>query len=610
LALSWARWKSVVFGRPLKSGELSHEQVNVLGGLSLMSPDALSSVAYGTQEILITLMPLGAAALWYSLPISAVIVLLLAFLVVSYRQIIRAYPDGGGAYVIGRDTLGYVPGLMAGAALLVDYTLTVAVSVTAGVAALIAAFPDLAPDRVPLCVAFVVVMGYVNLRGVRESAAIFALPTYLFIALVLVLVGVALVRPLPTAPTAAQYLTPPVVPGLSAFLLLRAFSSGSSALTGVEAISNGVPVFRPPSAKRARLAMLLLGLFLGSMFLGTSVVAYRYGIVMGPNTTVLQLLAARVFGRGWYFYLLALDTMGILAVAANTSFAGFPQLANIMARDKWLPRMFLTRGDRLVYQNGIIVLGLLAVVLVWAFQGDTDRLIPLYAIGVYMSFTIAQLGLVHRYLHGPKRPRLAIAVAAVGAGLTALVVLVAAVAKFTEGAWIVLLVLPLLLYLFRRIHRHYDAIADELRLTDWTEKPEPSDVVVVVPFSGINKLTLATLGYALSVGDRVLAVHVVFSDDERRAMEAKWARWNPDPRIRLVVLESQYRSVVRPVVRYLDLLAKQAGPRRLMVLVPEFVVGRFWQHLLHNQVGLLLQAHLIFRRDMVVAVVPYRLSGR
>jgi amino acid transporter len=608
--LAWVNWKSRLFGRPLKSGELSHEQVNVFGGLSLMSPDALSSVAYGTQEILITLMPLGALALWYSLPISAIIVLLLAFLVISYRQIIRAYPDGGGAYVVGRDTLGTFPGLIAGAALMVDYILTVAVSVTAGVAALIAAFPSLAPDRVALSILTILVMAYVNLRGIRESAAVFALPTYLFITMVLVMVGFGLAHPVPHAPTVRNYVTPPTVSGLTLFLLLRAFSSGSSALTGVEAISNGVPVFRPPSAKRARLAMLLLGLFLGSMFLGTSVIAFRFGIQVGPNSTVLQMLAARIFGRGWYFYLLALDTMGILAVAANTSFAGFPQLANIIARDKWLPRMFLTRGDRLVYQNGIIVLALVAIILVWVFQGDTDRLIPLYAIGVYMSFTVAQLGLAKKYLRDPAGKRPAIVIACVGAGLTAIVVVVAAVSKFSEGAWIVLLILPLLLFMFRRIHRHYDAIAEELRLTDFSLKPEPGEIVVMVPFSSINRMTLASLSYALSISDKVLAINVAFTDAERQLVEERWRRWQPDPRIRLVVVESQYRSVVRPIVRYIDLVSSQIGRQHLMVLVPEFVVGRWWQHILHNQVGILLQAHLIFRKDIVVAVVPYHLSGR
>jgi amino acid transporter len=608
--VSWQQWKTLAFGRPLKSGELSHEQLSVLGGLALMAPDALSSVAYGTQEILITLMPAGMLALWYSLPISALIVLLLAFLVISYRQLIRAYPNGGGAYIIGRDTLGPLPGLVAGAALMLDYILTVAVSVTAGVAALIAAFPSLATDRVLLSVLAILVMAFVNLRGTRESAAVFAPPTYLFIVMVLSLVAAGLFHAMPLAPAAHRYVTAPAVSGLTVFLLLRAFSSGSSALTGIEAISNGVPVFREPSAQRARTGMLLLGLFLGTMFLGTSVIAFRFGIHVGPNDTVLQLLAARLFGKGAFFYVLAIDTMAILAVAANTSFAGFPQLANIIARDKWLPRMFLTRGDRLVYQNGILILSLIAVLLVVVFGGDTDRLIPLYAIGVYVSFTVAQAGLVKKYLAEPQGRWLAIGIASLGAVLTAIVVLVAAVSKFTEGAWVVLLILPLLLYMFRRIHQHYDAIADELRMPDWSEKPEASGIVVLVPFSSINRLTLASLSYALSISDRVLAINVAFSDEEKATVEERWRRWDPDPRIRLVVLESQYRSVVRPILRYIDLVTSQIDRRQLMVLVPEFVVGRSWQHILHNQVGILLQAHLVFRRDVVVAVVPFHLSGR
>lgn len=602
--------KHLIFGRPLKTKDQEKERLNVLAGLSLLAPDALSSVAYGTEEILITLAPLGAVVLWYSLPISAVIVLLLTFLVISYRQVIKAYPSGGGAYVVGRDTLGTYPSLMAGAALLVDYILTVAVSITSGVAAVIAAFPHLAEYRIIACVLIILLMMVVNLRGVRESATLFAPATYLFIILVVILVVGGILKAGIHFPTAHTLATPPVVSGLTLILLLRAFSSGSSALTGIEALSNGVPIFKSPSAQRARVAILLLGLSLGTMFFGTSLVAFAFHIQPSATSTVLQQLASAVFGNGPFFYLLAFTTMAILAIAANASFAGFPQLANIMAKDKWVPRMFLARGDRLVYQNGIWVLGFVAILLVLLFGGNTDRLIPLYAIGVYISFTVAQLGLLKKHLQEKTGNLFSMVVAGVGAVLTAVVVVVAAVSKFTEGAWIVVVLLPLLIVLFKRIRLHYEAIADELRLPSTEIKPESHEVMIVVPFASINRMTVSTMSYALSVSDRVVAVNVAFSEAEEEVVRARWEAWNPDPRIRLVVLVSQYRSVARQLLRYIDHLKIEVGKTRLMVLIPEFVVGRFWQNLLHNQMGILLQASLVFRKDVVVAMVPFHLSGR
>lgn len=602
-----------VFGRPLKDREEEAIRVGVIAGLAVMAPDALSSVAYGTQEILIELDRAGLKALWYVLPISGVIALLLTFLVISYRQIIRAYPEGGGAYVIGRDTLGPTASLLAGAALLIDYTLTVAVSVTAGVAAVVAAFPSLAPWTVTLSVLIVAVLGLVNLRGLRESAQLFALPTYLFIVMVLVMAAVGLVEPVAHAPTWHSYVTPPLGT-VSLFVILRAFSSGSSALTGVEAISNGVPVFRNPSPGRARTTLLLLGLFLGSMFLGTSIIAYRYHIVPAANNTVLQQLAADIFGRGVYFYGLSFVTMAILAIAANTSFAGFPLLSSIMARDQWMPRMFLSRGDRLVYQNGIIILGLTAIFLIVIFQGNTTNLIPLYAIGVYMSFTIAMLSLAvktwrNRKQISPVKSWLIIAMGSVGATLTAIVVLVSLVTKFTEGAWIVAVVLPLLIVGMRRIRRHYRAVADELRVTDLSIKPVPMRVVAVVPINSINRLSIDTLSYALSLADEVIALHVVRSIEPGQQFAERWQKWDPDPRIKLAVVPTQYRSVVRPIVRYVDLVAHQNTSERTLIILPELVVSHVWEHFLHNQLALTLETSFIFRKDISVLIMPYRLKS-
>lgn len=605
-------WHALI-GRPLKDREEQSIRVGVIAGLSVLAPDALSSVAYGTQEILIELDRAGTQALWYVLPISAVIVILLTFLVTSYRQIIRSYPGGGGAYIIGRDTLGSTASLIAGAALLIDYTLTVAVSVTAGVAAVVSAFPLLAPLTVTMSVLIVAALGMVNLRGLRESARAFAVPTYLFIAMVLIMAIVGLSVHVHHAPALRMYVTPPVS-FVSLFVILRAFSSGSSALTGVEAISNGVPVFRDPSPARARMTLLLLGLFLGSMFMGTSIIAYRFHIIPSNTITVLQQLAYDIFGRGVYFYVLSFVTMAILAIAANTSFAGFPLLSSIMARDQWMPRMFLSRGDRLVYQNGVIILALTAIVLIVIFRGNTTNLIPLYAIGVYMSFTVAMLSLAvktwrNRANLSRRQTALLVSMGGVGATLTGIVVVVSLITKFTEGAWIVAVVLPLLIFAMHRTRRHYRAVADELRVTDFSVKPVRVPVLAVVPVNSINRLSIDTLSYALSLADDVVALHVVRSAEPPQQFANRWKEWAPDERIKLAVVPTQYRSVVKPIVRYVDLLAHQNPDQKTLIILPELVVGHVWEHFLHNQLSLTLETSFIFRKDISVMIMPYRLKS-
>ncbi len=607
VALSLRR---LLLGRPLRSDESGAQRIGVIGALPLLCPDALSSVAYGTQAILVVLASAGTLALWYSLPISAVIGLLLVVLVISYRQVILAYPGGGGAYVVGKETLGPVPSLVAGASLLIDYTLNIAVSAAAGVAAVIAALPMLLAWRVELCVGLVLLMTAVNLRGTRESSLAFGPPTYLFIVMVLVMVAAAMFEGKMFLHPAHPILPAPVVPGLALFVVLRAFSSGSTALTGVEAISNGVPLFKPDSVVRARATMVTLGLLLGVMFLGTSFAAFGYGIVPAAQSTVLQQLAAAIFGRGIFFYLLAFVTMGILLVSANTSFAGFPQLASLMARDGWMPRLFLTKGDRLVYQNGILVIGAAASLLLVIFQGSVIRLIPLFAIGVYIGFTITQVGLIKKHLTERSGQWPTMVAMAGGALLTATVVVVALATKFLEGAWIVALVLPAMVVTFFHIRRHYLAMNQELRLPDADLRPKRQPMVAVVPFSGISRTSQSSLSYALSISENVVAVNVAFSDEQEAQVKEAWAAWAPDPSIRLVVLRSPYRSVTAPVMAYIDRLQGEVGQGQVIVLIPEFVVGRWWQYLLHNQVGLVLQANLVFRKDVVVAMVPFRLSGR
>jgi amino acid transporter len=606
-------WRRVLFGRPLKDREETGRKVIVPQGLAVLAPDALSSVAYGTQEILIVLSTAGIGALWFSLPISGVIVLLLAFLVFNYRQIIAAYPNGGGAYIIGRDTLGPWSGVLAGTALLIDYTLTVSVSVTAGVAALVSAFPSLLPWTVPICVLFTLAIMMVNLRGIKESASLFMTPTYLFIVMVLIMAFYGVFKAVPDAKPIHQFFAPSPLAVVAPILLLRAFSSGSSALTGIEAVSNGVPIFKSPAQKRARTTLLFLGLFLGAMFLGTSIVSYRLGIVPNNQVTVLQQVADHLFGHGIYFYLMSFVTMAILAVAANTSFAGFPQLASIMARDQWMPRMFLSRGDRLVYQNGILVLGTFAILLIIIFKGNTDALIPLYAVGVYMSFTIAMASLVKkRWLEPPGQGRIStIITASLGALLTSAVVIISVVTKFTEGAWIVVIAIPLIIMSLRAVRRHYQMVADHLRLNDLDVKPESKSLVVVVPVASVNRMTMATIATALSMNPHeLIALHISTSRERSEIVERRFKTWAPDPRVQFVSIESQYRSVLRPMVRYIDHLTNLFAKGRVIVVIPELVVGRRWQNVLHNHMAFALEAILVFRREVSVTVVPYHLPGQ
>ncbi|MCY0886208.1 MAG: APC family permease [Firmicutes bacterium] len=597
-----SRW---LLGRPLRDDEAERARVGVLGGLAALAPDALSSVAYGPQALLIPLAAVSAAAQWNVLPLTAVLILLLATLTLSYRQVIARYPEGGGAYVIGRDTLGAGVGLVAGAALLVDYTLTVAVSVTAGVQALGAVWPAAAAHTVLVSILLVVLLTWINLRGIRESSRVLAPITFLFVLLVLVTAGVALAVPVPAPRAPLPASAGAAVPTL---VLLRAFSSGASALTGVEALSNGVPVFAEVAWKRARTAMALLGISLGLMLAGVAAASWRDHVQPLSSLPLLQQLAERAFGRGALYDLLSVVTLAILAVAANTSFTGFPNLTHVMAEDRWLPRMFLPKGDRLVYRNGILALSLLAALLIWLFHGNPQALIPLYAIGVYVSFTVTQLSLARVAWQAGRRAEAALP--ALGAVLTATVAVVSAIAKFLAGAWIVLVAMPLLLWMFVRIRRHYQAVADQLRLAvPPAPLPPPAPVTVLLPVAGINRMTLEALTYARSLSPTVIALHVALNGERAEVVRQRWATLNLPEDIRLMVLPSPYRSVLGPIVRYIDHYRARHPDTRLLVLIPELVPRRLWQHALHNQTGLLLQAVLAFRKDLVVASVPFPLSG-
>ncbi|BCU82458.1 amino acid permease [Polycladomyces abyssicola] len=599
--------KRLIIGRPLRTEQLQEEKLPVWKALPILSSDALSSVAYGTEQILTVLAPIGALALWYSLPISGAIIGLLTLLILSYRQIIHEYPGGGGAYIVSTDNLGWFAGLIAGASLLIDYTLTVAVSVSAGTDAITSAFPVLHKHSTLISVFFVLLIMLLNLRGLRESGTIFSFPTYLFIlgmlGLVLVGLGNVAVHGIPANVPPVTHTFPA---GLGWFLLLRAFSSGCSALTGVEAISNATPTFRKPETKNAARTLALLGLLLAMLFGGTSLLAYLYHITPSPTETVLSQIAEETFGRTLPYYYIQGTTALILILAANTAFAGFPLLASIMAKDKFMPRMFASRGDRLNYSNGIIVLALAAIGLIVAFEGEVERLIPLYAIGVFLSFTLSQTGMVVRRWkqRNPGWMR-KIAINAAGAVVSFIVLLIFAVTKFTEGAWIVVLVIPLFIFAFYQVRKHYEAVAEELRIDITADKPEKKDHVIIIPVGGISRVVRNTIAYAKTIGDDIVAIHVAFTEEDADKMEKKWEQWNPG--VRLVVTRSRYRSVNGPVLRFIDLVQERVGDNLITVLIPEFIPRRWWQRFLHNQSALWLRFLLLLRKDVIVSTVPFHL---
>jgi amino acid transporter len=600
--------KKVLVGMPLATAQARHERLSKASALAVFSSDALSSVAYATEEILLVLVLAGTAALDYSIPISVAIALLIAVVISSYRQTILAYPQGGGAYIVAKDNLGTLPALVAGAALLIDYVLTVAVSVAAGIAALTSAFPALYHFRVLLCVLCVAGIATANLRGIRESGNLFSVPTYLFVAscggmLIYGFVQWALgwERPAPPLETGGG-----MVHGVTLFLILRAFASGCAALTGVEAVSDGVPAFKPPEAKNARIVLAWLGCVLVTLFMGITFLAHHYHLSPRAEETVVSQLARRIFGGGLLYYEIQAVTMLILVLAANTSYADFPRLSYFLARDGFIPRQFGNRGDRLVFSNGILILGGMAALLLVLFRGETHLLIPLYAVGVFVSFTISQAGMVKRWLVRREpgwwwRWWLN----AAGSATTGLVMVVIAGTKFTHGAWLVVLLLPLLVMGFLMIHRHYDEVAGQLSLEGYSGPP-PIQHTVLVPVGDLHRGVVQALQYARTLSPSAKAVYVELDPEKTRRLEEKWGKWGCG--LPLVVLTSPYRSLLTPFLEYLDHLLANGENQVVTIIIPEFIPARWWQHLLHNQTALLIKGALLFRRNVVVTDVPHHLS--
>ena len=601
------RVKRLLVGTPLPTAQGRHERLGKATGLAVFASDPLSSNAYATEAILLVLIMAGPAALSYSLPIALGIAALILVVVTSYRQTIRAYPQGGGAYIVAKDNLGVFPSLIAGAALLTDYVLTVAVSVAAGVAAVTSAVPDLFPLRVWLCVGAVILIALANLRGLRESGRIFALPTFVFVVSILAMVTYGLIAArfgwLPEAPYEPH---PPGLEGIGLFLLLRAFAAGCTALTGIEAVSDGVPAFKPPAAHNASIVMAWLGAMTVAMFIGITYLAFDFGIVPTEHETVISKVARRVFGGGFLYYGIQGVTTLILLLAANTSFADFPRLSFFMARDGFMPRQFRAQGDRLVFSNGIVILAGLAVLLLIAFRGDTHALLPLYAIGVFISFTVSQGGMVRRWFR-LREPgwwwRVGFSV--VGAALTGLVLVTLAVTKFMEGAWVVIVLIPILVGVFLVIRNHYQDVAGQLSLES-AEKPPPVSNTVLVLVGDLHRGVLRALQYAQTLSPGAKAVYVEIDPDRTGRLEDRWGKWGMGTP--LVVLTSPYRSLLGPLIQYVDHIIELGGQNQIVTIVlPEFIPARWWQHLLHNQTALVVKGAMLFRKNVIVTDVPYHL---
>jgi amino acid transporter len=623
-------WVSLLIGNPLATAEAPHQAISKIVGLAVFASDALSSTAYATQEMLAVLAAVGVAVFGLAIPMSFAIVALLAIVVASYEQTIHAYPNGGGAYIVARDNLGDTPAAIAGSALLIDYVLTVAVSISSGVAQITSAFPGLFDFRVEIAVGLTLLIMLINLRGVRESGTIFAVPTYFFVVMMFLTVGIGLFKYLTgtlgvvSDPPPMEALGGPAA--LSIFLILRAFSSGTTALTGVEAIANGVPAFKEPRSRNAGTTLLWMAGILGVLLILITFLAVQVGAIPSEEETVISQIARTAGGERGLVYLLTIAaTTIILIMAANTSYNGFPRLGALLAIDGFLPRQLSYQGSRLVYSRGIVVLALLACVFIVIFDASVSQLIPLYAIGVFLSFSLSQAGMARRWsktgqLHGGAtlveqgstlqyEPgwRNKMLLNSFGALITGMVMVIFAVTKFVQGAWIVLILMPLLVLLFFRIHRHYRHLAASLTLEGFDPAPPPQRHRVILPISGVHQGTMAGLHYAQLLSSDITAVHVSIDPLQAERVEQRWETWGEG--VRLVVLESPYRLMHEPLLRYIRQLALARQPNEIItVVVPQFVPKSWFDNLLHTQTATFLRLALLFIPGVIVTDVPYQVD--
>ena len=609
----FARLKDLLIGPAIPTQSIGHKQLNKIRALAAYSPDALASIAYANQEIYLGLIVAGSMGLAYAWPIGLAITGVLVIVALSYFQTIHGYPSGGGSYIVARANLGVLPGLVAAAALMIDYVLNAAVSLTAGVAALASAFPMLWPYRVPLALALLAVITLINLRGLRESGTFMAVPVYLFLVTYLSMLAYGLVRLFIDGPTPIALSAPPAIEPLTLVLVLHAFSTGCTALTGIEAISNGVPAFKSPQSKNAGRTLIVMALLMGTLFVGSIGLTQFLGVVAGPQETILSALARRLLGSGPLYLIIQFSTLLILAVAANTSFMDFPRVAAILARDGFLPRQLTGLGDRLVFNNGILLLSFAAGGLIIFFNGDTHALIPLFAIGAFLAFTLSQSGMVVHWWRERGKAWLLKAIAnGIGALATMTTLIVVIISKFLDGAWITILLIPLIVLGFRKIFDHYQQVREELSLRGLPPSLKPVEPTrVVIPISGIHRAMVGAVNFARSISKNVTAVYVELEPGAGEKMRADWEAWWPD--VPMVIVSSPYRSIVAPLLKFLDETDLEHNDGQLAtVVLPEFVPGHWWQALLHNQTAWLMKTALLYHRreygkERVIIDVPFHL---
>lgn len=606
--------KHLLIGSPLSNEQSGEKRLNKIRALAAFSPDALSSIAYANQEIFLGLALAGAAGLSLTLPIGLTISTLLIIVAISYYQTIHGYPQGGGTYTVASENLGTLPGLIAGAALMVDYLLTAAVSLTAGVDALASAFPALWEHRVLAALSILLLITLINLRGLKESGTFMAIPVYLFLFTYIPLLVYGVIRLFLDGPGNLQVTAPAATQPLTAFLILRAFASGCTALTGIEAISNGVPAFRTPEAKNAGKTLIAMALLMFILFVGSTTLIERLAIVSTSQETILSALARRLLGSGPFYIVIQASTMLILAVAANTSFADFPRVASFLSKDGFLPRQLGNIGDRLVFSNGILLLSAATAGLIIAFQGDTHSLVPLFAVGAFLAFTLSQSGMVKHWWR-ERGPNWQIKAAAnlAGAVATGATLVIVAIGKFSQGAWITILVIPSLVFMFLKIHAHYQEVGKQLSLRGLPPSLKPIEARrAVIPVSGVHRGMIDAVLFAKSIAPDVMGVYIELEPGAAKNVQEMWKRWFPD--IPLIVLPSTYRSIIDPLLRFLDETDRQHNDGQMAVVVlPEFVPARWWHALLHNQTSRLIKNALLYSRrekgyQRIIIDVPYHLK--
>lgn len=608
------RLRTLLLGSPLPTAALGHEKIGKFKALATFAPDALSSIAYANQEIFLGLAVAGAAGLGFTFSLGLVITVILVIVAFSYLQTIHEYPSGGGSYIVAKENLGELAGLLAGAALMLDYLLVAAVSLTAGVEALASAYPQLWPYKIVVSLGLLLLITLLNLRGVHETGTVMAVPVYMFVIAFAVLIGYGIVRALSTPQVPFTASPDGEAQPLTIFILLRAFASGSTALTGIEAISNGVPVFKKPETHNAGITLIVMSVLMGFLFLGTLGLTQYFGVVAVGEETILSALSRTLFSDSVVYYFVQISTLAMLAVAANTAFAGFPRIAAILAQHRYLPSQFRALGDRLVFSNGTLALAASTAVLIVLFRGDSHSLIPLFAIGAFLAFTLSQAGMVRHWLRSQAKGwRSKMIINGLGAMTTGTVVMVVGVSKFTQGAWITLIIIPVIMYVLLRIHHHYEKISEQLSLRGLPPELKPYPKLrFVMPISGVHRGIFQAVDFARSISRNLVAVYIEVEPDSGAEVKKRWDEWIPD--IPLYIEPSPYRSIIAPFLDFLDRYDTQVNDGQLAgVILSEFVTEGFWPNILHNQMAWLMKFALLYRRrkkgyQQVIVDVPFHLK--